>query len=214
MKSSKFVGPSSALAALTSTPWELLSKDHLTTVYFDDADDRCYADQFRKTSRRFKVRLRTVGGESTLEVKLKGGRGESLRSLASTELDARAVEFIRACLDAAFEPGFARGIERQLRPVVTTDFHRASWGTARTPRLSIDTEVELRVGARVARLRPELALVELPQLQEAEQELAWLTQQDFRAVGFSKFGAALDLLRSDRVRSHKPQLLQSLFLVS
>ena len=212
MKSSKFVGPVAAVPGLSSLPkLELMAQQQVSTVYFDDEEDRCYADQFRKSARRFKVRLRRVDAGSTLEVKLKGGRGEPLRSRAATEIDADAVAFIRECLDSAFEPGFARGVEQRLRPVVETEFVRELWGYRGDHALSVDTDVVLRVDDQAARLLPGLALIELARFADEAGVPQWLHEHGFKAVGFSKFGAAQDLLRSERVRSHKPGLLPSLF---
>ena len=215
MRSSKFVGPAAAVPYLAELPAsKSLGRQHFSTVYFDDQDDRCYADQFRKSARRFKVRLRSVDGLTVLEVKLKGGRGERLRTLPAAGLDANGIDFIRECLDSAFEPSFARGVEQRLRPVVETEFERELWGSDAGHRLSADTEVVLRVGGREARLLHDLALIELTASVDPLAIAQWLQAHGFSAVGFSKFGAALDLLRSERVRSHKPGLLPRLFEIS
>ena len=198
-------------AVLAQHHLQQTSVAHLVTIYFDDPDGRMYADHFRKTDRRFKVRLRKRDDVSVVEVKLKGGHGEKLRQLPAAEYDASAQQFVRACLDSAFEPGFAAGIEGKLKPVVTTSFQRTVWQLSPGEELLVDRDLVLQRGERKARLAEGFVVVEILSGSKNGAALRLFKHSGHRRVRFSKFTAALDLLQSDRAKAHNPELLRMLF---
>ncbi len=182
----------------------------LTTSYFDTPDGRLFADQFRKTKRRFKIRSRTsTNGESVLEVKVKGSLHPKRIWLAEPgiTLENGGREFIRSVIDTAFDPMFARRIEQELQAVATTSFNRSSYQTQDLMHiLDFDTDVELSTNSSVATLKPKYTLLEL-----SSKNNEILVPAEWKPRKFSKFGATLDLLTGERVRSHKLGLLEKLF---
>lgn len=182
----------------------------LTTSYFDTPDGRLFADQFRKTKRRFKIRSRTsTNGESALEVKVKGSLHPKRIWLAEPgiTLENGGREFIRSVIDTAFDPMFARRIEQELQVVATTSFNRSSYQTQDLMHvLDFDTDVELSTNSSVATLKPKFTLLEL-----SSKNNEILVPAEWKPRKFSKFGATLDLLTGERVRSHKLGLLEKLF---
>jgi hypothetical protein len=184
----------------------------LTTTYFDTPDGRLFADQFRKTQRRFKIRSRKIGdGPPVLEVKVKGSLNPQRIWLAEPgmTLENGGREFIRNVIDTAFDPLFVRRIEQQLQEVATTSFDRASYVTEDQCHLfDFDTNVELSTQQSVAILKPQYTLLELSSVNNEK-----LVPAEWKPRKFSKFGATLDLLTGERVRSHKLGLLEKLFEV-
>ncbi|MFC0629442.1 VTC domain-containing protein [Kribbella deserti] len=100
------------------------------SVYFDSADHRLYREHVQRRRRRYKVRTRAYldSGECTFEVKLKGGRSETVKARMPYELADRsdltpaATEFLRAQLCQEY------GVRDQgdLGPTLTTTYRRTT----------------------------------------------------------------------------------------
>ncbi len=189
---------------------EKVASVRLETTYFDTPDGRLFADQFRKTKRRFKVRSRVIGGgQPELEVKVKGSLHPQRIWIAEPGItfENGGREFIRNVIDTAFDPLFARKIEQEMTAVAITVFDRASYLTEDENHLfDFDTNVELSTPKSSAVLKPGLTLLELSSTNS--EQLVPIT---WKPRKFSKFGATLDLLTGERVRSHKLGLLEKLF---
>ncbi len=189
---------------------EVVRPVKLTTTYFDTPDGKLFADQFRKTKRRFKIRSRVVGdGLPVLEVKVKGSLHPQRIWTAEPgmTLENGGREFVRHVIDTAFDPLFVRRIEQDLQAVATTTFDRASYLSLDELHLfDFDTNVELSTSKSSAVMKPEYTLLELS---NASSDL--VVPADWKPRKFSKFGATLDLLTGERVRSHKLGLLEKLF---
>lgn len=184
----------------------------LTTTYFDTPDGKFFADQFRKTKRRFKIRLRQAGDTPpVLEVKVKGSLHPQRIWLAEpgVTLDNGGREFIRHVIDTAFDPLFVRRIEQQLQEVATTTFDRSSYLSQDQKHMfDFDTNVVLSTKQSSAVMKSEFTLLEL-----SSMNADLILPTDWKPRKFSKFGATLDLLTGERVRSHKLGLLNKLFEV-
>ncbi len=184
----------------------------LVTTYFDTPDGKLFADQFRKTKRRFKIRSRVVGkSQPIIEVKVKGSLHPQRIWTAEPgmTLDNGGREFIRHVIDTAFDPLFVRRIEQELQVVATTSFDRASYLSEDELHLfDFDTNVELSTLNSVAVMNPNFVLLELSNASDEP-----LVPADWKPRKFSKFGATLDLLTGERIRSHKLGLLEKLFEV-
>jgi len=182
----------------------------LITTYFDTPDGKLFADQFRKTKRRFKIRSRVVGdGLPILEVKVKGSLHPQRIWTAEPgmTLENGGREFIREVLDTAFDPLFVRRIEQDLKAVATTSFDRASYLSDDENHLfDFDTNVELSTLNSKAVMKPEYTLLELSNVNADE-----VVPAEWKPRKFSKFGATMDLLTGERIRSHKLGLLEKLF---
>lgn len=184
----------------------------LVTEYFDTPDNRLFADQFRKTTRRFKIRSRRIGESlPIMEVKVKGSQNPKRiwESEPGTTLENGGQEFIRKALDEAFDTLFARRIEQQLKVVATTKFERTSYLAEDKKNLfDFDRNIELLTTKGSAKMKPDLVLIELSSLDEQKT-----VPESWKSVKFSKFGATLDLLSGERVRSHKLGVLDELFVI-
>lgn len=184
----------------------------LITEYFDTPDGRLFSDQFRKTPRRFKIRSRKIGDSlPIIEVKVKGST--NLKRFWESEpgltIENGGREFIRKAIDEAFDPLYARRVEQQLKVVATTKFQRSSYISENSKQLFyFDRDIELTTSNKSAKSNPELVLIEVTSLDETAA-----LPEDWKAVKFSKFGATLDLLTGERVRSHKLGVLDNLFTI-
>jgi hypothetical protein len=176
----------------------------LVTTYFDTADGRLFSDQYRKTKRRFKIRSRSFNGSAgVIEIKVKGSLNPKRFWISEPGLNLEngGREFIRKALDEAFDPLFARRIEQDLRVVATTKFDRSSYFTDDEKQIfDFDENLVLTTN------NSEFTLLEVSRLDRIE-----LVPLEWKSVKFSKFGATLDLLTGDRVRSHKLGILDNLF---
>jgi hypothetical protein len=124
-------------------------------------------------------------------------------------LETGGREFIRHVIDTAFDPLFVRRIEQELQVVATTSFDRASYLSEDELHLfDFDTNVELSTLNSTAVMNPQYTLLELSNA-SSEQ----IVPTEWKPRKFSKFGATLDLLSGDRIRSHKLGLLEKLFEV-
>lgn len=192
---------------------EVIEPVRLVTQYFDTPDGKLFADQFRKTKRRFKIRSRQIGNnQPVLEVKVKGSLHPKRIWVAEPGLTIEngGREFIREVLDTAFDPLFVRRIEQDIEVVATTTFDRASYLSEDELHLfDFDTNIELKTQNSLAKLNPDYILLELS---SGNGEVS--IPVDWKPRKFSKFGATLDLLTGERVRSHKLGLLEKLFLIN
>jgi hypothetical protein len=182
----------------------------LVTTYFDTADGRLFSDQYRKTKRRFKIRSRSFNGSAgVIEIKVKGSLNPKRFWISEPGLNLEngGREFIRKALDEAFDPLFARRIEQDLRVVATTKFDRSRYFTDDEKQIfDFDENLVLTTNNSLATIKSEFTLLEVSRLDRIE-----LVPLEWKSVKFSKFGATLDLLTGDRVRSHKLGILDNLF---
>lgn len=135
----KYVVPSRVLADLLADQDGLrvleiagLRRFGYESVYFDTPDLHSYRGAAHGRRRRFKVRTRTYAdsGECVFEVKVKGGRGETVKerlaydraSAATLEPDARA--FAEAVLSQALPD--ARSVVEVLEPTLVTTYDRTT----------------------------------------------------------------------------------------
>jgi hypothetical protein len=111
-----------------------------SSVYFDTDDLRCFRDHRQGRRRRFKVRIRTYvdSGDCVLEVKSVGPRGQTVKHrmdyppAATGHLTGSGRDFVARALDGSPVVG-------RLRPVLTTDYRRATLLDRRAgSRLTID----------------------------------------------------------------------------
>ncbi|WP_328989428.1 VTC domain-containing protein [Kribbella sp. NBC_01245] len=100
------------------------------SVYFDSADYRLYREHVQRRRRRYKVRTRAYldSGECTFEVKLKGGRSETVKARMPYGLDDRArltgeaLEFLGDQLRTEYGVSEAG----DLVPALTTTYRRTT----------------------------------------------------------------------------------------
>lgn len=113
------------------------------TAYFDDADLTAYYDHQRSRRKRCKIRLReyTDTGDSYLEMKLKGKRGNTFKkrlriSGPDRQLDESAVDFI----DRSYREMYGAAFEKALAHKLTTRFDRVTFASRDgEERVTVDT---------------------------------------------------------------------------
>ncbi|GAB3254005.1 VTC domain-containing protein [Alteromonas gracilis] len=165
------------------------------SVYFDTPDLDLYRAHRQGRRRRFKVRIRTYldSGESMLEVKTKGRRGETVKArtvhdpLRRHRLDATALEFVAEVLGAAY------GMEvPELTRAVTTRYDRTTLvDLVHGERLTCDTDLSCHRGDRVRR-GPDRVLVESKTTGQGAVDRA-LTGLGVRPVSLSKYSVGVAL---------------------
>ncbi len=182
------------------------------TVYFDTPALDCYRDHVRGRRRRFKSRTRLYAdsGYCVFDVKLKDGRGRTLKRtlpIAPAEhgrLTHRMLDFLRRELAAAY----GHGAPPELVPVVRTSFSRLTLvARDRAERVTCDAglafatgdvEVGLPAGAVVVETKTERGIG------AADRRLRALGA---RPVGaWSKYCVAVALTRAG-VRTQRPARL-------
>lgn len=163
--------------------------------YFDSEDLVSYVGAATGRRRRFKVRTRTYqDGEScTVEVKTRGGRGETVK--VRLPYDAGAADLLEPRTWSFVDDAVGRGtVARTLRPVLVTEYRRS---TILDPddgsRVTLDRDLVLtgRSGARHA-MRDHVVLeTKSTGAANAVDRLLWA--QGHRPVRISKFGVGMAL---------------------
>lgn len=169
------------------------------SVYYDTPELRCFHDHRQGRRLRFKIRERIYqdSGERQFEIKLKGGRGETVkhrRPLAGsdTPLDAPYRAFLAHALRTAY------GIEAPtlLSPSITTDYQRATL-VSDGERITCDARLRCDdVRARSAvRCDPGLVLVETKTTGHLTEADLFLHAHGVRPAVFTKYCGSLAALR-------------------
>lgn len=135
-----------------------------STLYFDDAERRCYYDHHQRKRKRIKVRIRTYVDADLhyLEVKLNDKRSSCLKKRLRLkgplqELDSTCHEFIDACHRETYEAPFNKEMFGALRVQYERYTLVAKDGGER---LTIDTAMRFKVGDKLASPRYDIFIVE------------------------------------------------------
>jgi hypothetical protein len=162
---------------------------HYETRYFDTAGHESYLGTARRRRKRFKVRIRTYtdSGLCMLEVKCKGGRGETVKvrmshpSGSRTHLDDVAAQFVDTTIG---RPGLAA----QLHPVLTTSFHRMTLLDRRDgSRATLDHQLTWTTPVGSAISLERHMILETKSVGAATDADRWLWRHGSRPITFSKF---------------------------
>ncbi|MGX2998799.1 polyphosphate polymerase domain-containing protein [Streptomyces sp. JNUCC 64] len=169
------------------------------SVYYDTPGLRCFDDHRKGRRLRFKIRERVYqdSGERQFEIKLKSGRGETVKHRrplkdGASPLDPPFQDFLAECLRTAY------GIDApgRLDPSVTTDYRRATL-VSRGERVTCDTGLrcaDVRTGGSV-RCDPGLVLVETKNAGRLTEADRFLHARGIRPAVFTKYCGALAVLR-------------------
>jgi hypothetical protein len=164
------------------------------SVYFDTEDLASYYAAARGRRRRFKVRTRAYldSGRCALEVKTRGGRGETTKERSDHPLERRdqltddALSFVRHRLPR---------LNRELAPVLTTRYRRATLVDRRAgSRVTCDADLECVApdGSRVALEGYLLVETKSTGAPTVADRLLWSAGE--RPVTISKFGVGMAAL--------------------
>jgi len=162
------------------------------SVYFDTDDLRLYRDA--ATSRRFRFKVRTRAYRDTdvavLEVKLKDGRGQTVKSRLDYSNDDRhhLTDAARAFVD---ELAGRPGVAATLQPVLTTAYRRATLvDVAPGARYTIDRGLSCTEPCGNA-IGLDEVIIETKSDGSASMLDRWLWQRGVRPVRISKYCTAL-----------------------
>jgi hypothetical protein len=165
------------------------------SLYFDTSDGESYRGAAHRRRHRFKVRTRLYrdAGTCMLEVKTRGGRGETVKQRQPHpradryDLPADARDFVDTCVG---RPGIA-GL---LRPVLSTRYcRRTLLDTASSSRVTIDTDLEVAGFDGATHAFGPFAVLETKTAGGPLDHDRWLWAAGFRPLALSKFcvGTAL-----------------------
>ena len=163
------------------------------TRYFDTPEHESYRGAVGLRRRRFKVRIREYldQGSAVLEIKTKGGRGETVKMRRPYEcgsgdgLDADERAFVDACTARS-------GLGNRVVPVLTTRYLRSTLvDRSDGSRTTIDVEVRCAgTNGRIAAF-PDHVVVETKSIGTGTASDHWLWQHGHRPVRISKFGVGM-----------------------
>ncbi|RLV09066.1 hypothetical protein CTZ27_07380 [Streptomyces griseocarneus] len=169
------------------------------SVYYDTPGLRSFHDHRQGRRRRFKIRERVYedSGERQFEIKLKGGRGDTVKHRrplggSDTPLDPHHRAFLADTLRGAYD------IEAPdaLTPSLSTDYLRATL-VADGERITCDAGLlcaDLRTG-RTVRCDPGLVLVETKTAGHLTEADRLLHSYGIRPAVFTKYCGAFAALR-------------------
>jgi hypothetical protein len=177
-----------------------------TSRYLDTADLTSCRAHLQGRRRRWKVRVRRYqeDGLTRVEVKVRDGRGTTVKTVLEVEdgtaisadgrLDQEAVEFVTAVLD---RDGFSVEVPR-LRPTMEVTYRRSTLAdTAEGLRLTIDSELLCELDDRHVRLDHGFLVVETKGgIRPGPADRA-LVAMGVRPRSLSKYASAAALLRDD-----------------
>jgi hypothetical protein len=171
------------------------------SVYYDTPGLRSFHDHRQGRRLRFKIRERLYEdtGERQFEIKLKGGRGDTVKHrhpLAG--LDAPLDAGCRAFLAETLHDAYGVGVPDGLAPSLGTDYLRVTL-VADGERVTCDAGLlctDLRTG-RAARCDAALVLVEVKTAAHLSEADRLLHAQGVRPAVFTKYCGGFAVLRPD-----------------
>ncbi|GAA0604526.1 VTC domain-containing protein [Kribbella sandramycini] len=176
------------------------------SVYFDTAEHELYRQHLQRRRRRYKLRTRAYldSGECSLELKLKGGRSETIKSRVGYPLADRgrlnpdAWNFVAERLHAEYgvrpEPGLAPALKTTYRRSTLVD----PTGHAR---LTCDVDLRFTDARHSVQARPDVVLVESKTAGRAGVADQVLRELGARTIQVSKYCVAVALL-NPRLRAN------------
>lgn len=177
-----------------------------SSLYFDDANHRCYHDHRRRRRRRFKVRSRSYESATgtTLELKTKDGRGRTVkqrlgRSGASVELSGGE----RHWIDQRLAEMRMAPVAIELRPTLGIEYRRTTLvEPSLGERLTIDLGLTAVRNHAPTSLLPAAAIVEWKAGGQNGDTARLMRRLGLHPVAFSKYcvGVSATGIDDDRFR--------------
>jgi hypothetical protein len=171
------------------------------SIYFDTPELDGYLATARSRRRRFKLRIRSYldSGLHFLEVKTRGGRGDTVKNRIPYDGDHRQLGAdARAYAGTVLAEAGIRSGPLQVVPVLTTHYLRTTlFAPSCGSRVTIDTGLVWTLPDGTALRTPELAIVETKSDRTTSDVDRLLWSMKHRPCTVSKFGTGLAALRPD-----------------
>lgn len=183
------------------------------SIYFDTGSLAAYRQHAYGRRRRFKLRTRTYldSGECLLEVKLQGGRGETVKKRMSYAKEHRHV-LTPAARDFAAEHLNDLEVVADLSEVVTSAYRRATLvDLTGGGRVTCDVDLFFAGDGRERHGSKETVLIESKTIGAAAIADAVLWQLGQRPIAVSKYCAGMALLRPELPANRWNRELRTLF---
>jgi VTC domain len=167
------------------------------SVYFDTESFALYRQHVQGRRKRYKARTPSCcdTGDTMLEVKLKGGRGETVKERLPYDFGRRDELTCegRAFITSVIEQAYGLSVPPR-QPALTTAYHRATLvDVGRGSRLTIDINLSWSDGVNSHRAG-HLALVESKSLSGSGPADALLASMGIRPARLSKYCLGVALL--------------------
>ena len=183
------------------------------STYFDTPGFHFFRHHVQDRRHRNKVRIRTYAtGDSFLEVKSKGGRGETVKERialpGAPKLDAPALEFIEQQIPRM------PGVAAELRPVLESHYDRATFLQGGN-RITCDLDLQFISAGTAGRAEraegPNEVLVETKSATGQSRIDRDLRSLGIRPVSVSKYGVGMCLLYPELPANKWHRVLQRYF---
>jgi hypothetical protein len=183
------------------------------SIYFDTGGLAAYLQHAHGRRRRFKLRTRTYldSGACLLEVKLEGGRGETIKKRMPYAMEHRHV-LTPAARDFAVQHLQDAEVVEDLAEVVTSAYRRATLvDLTGDSRVTCDVDLFFAGGGREHHGSEQTVLIESKTAGAAAITDAVLWQLGQRPIAVSKYCAGMALLRPELPANRWNRELRSLF---
>jgi hypothetical protein len=186
------------------------------TQYFDTPDLTNYWGHVQKRRKRFKCRSRIYenSGLCVFELKLKSGRGETVKHKISYngalahEVTPDAQAFVRGQLQQSYRIQFGR----QLIPTVRTHYERVTFASQiSTERVTCDFNLTFSKGTHQAWMDPGYVLVEIKSERGRSDADQFLWRLGVRPASGSKYCVGMALLVPELRSNPFRQVMSSYF---
>jgi hypothetical protein len=186
--------------------------------YVDSPGLGCYHDHRRGVRKRWKARTRVYedSGQARFEVKLKDGRGMTVKHALPLDPDAAGGDLtpqMLTFLEAVLRQGYARPVPAGLATTLTVGYRRSTLTQpGEQNRMTVDSDLQMTASASRAQLRSDLALVETKSLSGRSAADQALRAAGVRPCSVSKYCAGMAMLHPALPNHPWRQLLDQHFL--
>jgi hypothetical protein len=187
------------------------------TQYFDTPDLANYWSHVQQRRKRFKCRSRIYenSGLCVFELKLKGGRGETVKyKIGYDEAAAREVSpEARAFLHHQLRQSYRMELGQALVPTLRTRYERVTFASqVATERVTCDFNLVFSAGHERAIMDPRYVLVEIKSARGRSVADQFLWRLGVRPASGSKYCVGLALLTPELRSNPFRQVVSSYFL--
>jgi hypothetical protein len=187
-----------------------------TTSYVDSPELTCYHDHRRGVRKRWKARTRLYedSGQSRWEVKLKDGRGMTVKHALTLPagVDGHLTPQMRSFLDEVLRRHYQLRAPAELATTLRVGYRRTTLTQlGQENRMTVDADLQMTSSGGHALLHPDLVLVETKSLSGRSAADRVLRAAGARPSSVSKYCAGIALLDASLPNHPWRQLLRRHF---